>query len=308
MEGVSSDAAPPPVSVNTRRVPKVLRQERSDHERLMTSVGEAIGAVTDDMTPTTPFERDVQWITDTANARDVDYSHAFHTAMAALTQLGIGMGEWVDGVIRLLDPESPLPTQSATCLRGLMESVLLACHLLEEGISTSQRLARFAACMLHESQQSAHIWTLVNFPMTGDRDPLEWRHIEVAKQSEMGFQHVWSKDGSKVIKVSFDGEEANLTPKATELALKFLPEYPELYPVLSSSSHARIWSGEGMRNTTPEGQTGIVGLQTLWLSRVWAVTLCRYIGRDPQPMLNRNWRRGLSISGNVLQPEETTNL
>lgn len=284
---MSNDATPTPPSVITKRAVKVIRQEREAHASLLAQFkairGE--GASQDDVT--SPLHRDLVWVTEA----EQDFTHSMRTANIVLTLLVESMGDWVAGFSRLVEAEQPLPVQASACLRGLLESVLLGCYLLEPDLSTQQRLARFAACILNESQQAARIWEKVDFPPDVERDQWEWRDEEVQDQLTIGFIHKWSKDETKVESVWLGKERANLSINITEQATKFLPDNKEFYPLLSAHAHAQLWSSQGLRSADTEVTVGTATLQLLKLSVLWTQALCKYAGLDPQPMLAATERR-----------------
>lgn len=297
VDAVPNDATPAAPSVITRRAVKMVLQERRAHQELLVRVGSVLSAAASEDYVSSPLHQDLVWVSEAES----DYTHALETARVVIDLLTEGMGEWVDGFARLLQAEAPLPTQAAACLRGLLESVLLGSHLLEPGIATQQRLARFASCILNETQQAARIWGKVDGLAQASDERWTWRDEEVQDQLAMGFSHDWTKDGKRVEGVRLGEERSNLKLNVTALANKVLPDNEEFYPLLSSHAHAGLWSSHGNRTADPEVAVGTVTLQFLRLSLLWTQVVSDYFGIDASQMLVGTERRHRAMTPRQFQ-------
>ena len=184
-----------------------------------------------------------------------------------------------------------LPLPAMTIGRAIYEAIINTLWLIDADVSTEQRFARWAGRLLHDTQEPPN--ALDSF---GDVNASQQERERVVGgpalgqtlMKRAGFE-LKSKQGDRCGEtrhVSYRGEASGLTPRVTDLVVRFTPNQQSLWPLFSGAAHSRGWLVEGLEG---DAATIVASVLTPLLdtSDALAIEVSRYFGLNPRPILRK---------------------
>lgn len=199
--------------------------------------------------------------------------------------------EHLKGVRTILAGEELLRLPAMALARSLYEAVISTCWLVDVEVSTEQRLARWAARLLHDTQEVPN--ALDSF---GDKDAAKEERTRTAEGREMG-QRLMSRAGFQLLakgadrsketaRVTYRSEKSSLTPVMTDAARRFTPDQQSLWKVFSGATHSQGWLIAGMAGPI-EDMVASVLTPMLDTGDALDVEVGRYFGINPREPVTR---------------------
>lgn len=184
-----------------------------------------------------------------------------------------------------------LPAPGMALARSVCEAVINVCWLLDAEATSEERLARWAASLLHDSQENPHVLGFFEDPTVVPQQQVEAEEGRLLGQQLMeraGFS-LKAKGGdrsSDTANVSFRGARSNLTPRVDELFGRFAPGDEHLWPILSGATHSRGWLVAGLAGDAETVVASMIA-PVLTASDALVVEVGRYLGLPVRPVLER---------------------
>lgn len=124
------------------------------------------------------------------------------------------------------------------------------------------------------------------------------QEIDEKRQTRDDLERLHTRDGFRIERATdrkgrptetigrvwFEGESASTNNNITQLALKYLPDDPWLYGLLSGAAHSKPWLLTGLSDDTDETIRSLV-MPLLPMSDAYTRALCRYFALDAEPYL-----------------------
>lgn len=195
-----------------------------------------------------------------------------------------------DALLLLLRHQRLLPLPAWTLARAIFEAVLQTCWLLDAEVSSEARIARAASVLPGSLNES--IVLLQRFGRSQEEEIEEKRQTRAELERVLtcdGFRvdHVLDKKGrptDAIGRVWFGGESASTRNNMTQLALKYMPEDPWVYGLLSGAAHSKPWLLTGLSDDTDETIRSLV-MPLLPMSDAYTRAWCGYFALDAEPYL-----------------------
>lgn len=195
----------------------------------------------------------------------------------------------------------PLPAMSLA--RSVFEAVMNTCWLLDAEATSAERLARWAGRLLHDSQESPPVLSMIGSGIVPDK-----QQEEAEKGRELG-QQLMARAGfvlkakggdrnAETANVTFRGVTSNLTPKVDDLFARFAPGEEFSWPILSGATHSRGWLVSGIEGDAETLVTSFIG-PVLSASDALVVEVGRYVGVPVRDVLERTHFRRVAILNRV---------
>lgn len=194
-----------------------------------------------------------------------------------------------DTLLLLLRHQRLLPLPAWTVARAIFEAVLQTCWLLDAEVSSEERIARAATVLPASLNES--IALLERFGRSQEE-------IEEKRQTRVELERVLIRDGFRIDRaldkkgrptdaigrVWFGGKSASTRNNITQLALKYMPDDPWLYGLLSGAAHSKPWLLSGLSDDTDETVRSLV-MPLLPMSDAYTRAWCDYFALDAEPHL-----------------------
>ena len=194
----------------------------------------------------------------------------------------------VRALLALTDDLLPLPAMALA--RSVYEAVVQTCWLIDVEVSTKQRLARWAARLLHDTQEVPSALEAFG-SAAAEREiagTVEGRELGQRLMSRAGFE-LRAKGGDRSDEtrlVIYQGEESSLTPNITTNVDRYTPGQTYLWPLFSGATHSRGWLVSGLQGGVTEMYASILA-PLMDTSDAFVVELSRYFGLDTRPIVTK---------------------
>lgn len=209
--------------------------------------------------------------------------------------------DYIDSLIAIINHDRLLTQPAWSSSRGVMESVLTSCWLLDATKPSEMRVAR-ALSLLPSIYQGA-IDTLEKFP--NQKEELTQKRqargdlIAAYKKHNVEISWKYNKRQERTdttTAVVFRDNKAPFSRNVTQLAEAYLPREPWLYPLLSGAAHSELWLLSGMNSESLEQAVSAIFLPLFAFSEAYIHALCNYFGLDSRKHLAANQRRLTAIA------------
>jgi hypothetical protein len=180
----------------------------------------------------------------------------------------------------------PLPVWSPlTLCRGVQESTVWTCHLLDPAISTECRLCRVAALWLDDTQPARA--AALTFGAEHGAEVDEYHTFKVAELEAGGFTVDTAASG-RPVRVRLDDADAPLKLNLTDEVARLMPTgAPSPYRLGSGAAHGRPWMLERSATQTADGEfvgegstSATAALTVMLCMRAWVTAWGGYFGLD----------------------------
>lgn len=284
----------------------ILNQERRSIESLLQEARRLMEERPESHS-TSPFIQDLELV-----VTDKFLEAPFEHAVEQFRRLTSAASEYTAAFTLLLKHDQLMIQASWGLVRGAMEAVLTLAWFIEASKTSDMRAAR--ALSLLPAIAEGGIKAASKFP-TAKEQVAEKRELKadvIKYYQKHGVEIVWGRDKDKqptdeAVGIVYKGKKAAFSRNVTQMASWYLPDSPQLYPLLSGAAHSEAWRLNGIQPESLGEALNSVVMPLLEISQGYINAVSSYFGIDPSPYLTGNTRRlmGLMMRGGTSTPTES---
>ena len=199
--------------------------------------------------------------------------------------------EHLRGVRVILSSDELLPLPAMAVGRAVYEAVIQTCWLFDVEATVEQRMARWAARLLHDTQEPPNALSTFGDAEAAEREvatTTEGRSLGQELMTRAGFD-LLAKGGERADEtrhVTYRGAVSQLTPNISDFIGRFTPGQQSLWMLFSGATHSRGWLVAGVEGPAEELVTSIL-TPLIDTGDALAVEMGRYFGLNPRDAVTK---------------------